>query len=349
MDKNHLLWGGVLGAGLYWFVRYLRPQHSTLVLNDKVVLVTGASSGIGRALAYAFARRGARVVLVARREDRLEAVRREIEPYTPDALVIPADLTDETQLEQVITRTLETFGRIDVLVNNAGMTHSGPLQSLDPKVIEKVLRLNLWVAIRLTQLALPHMLAQKEGYILNIGSGLSRIALPQMTSYVAAKHGLAAFGDALRRELMGTGIHLTHVLPSWTQTEMLGADSEALLRESGFQVDTPDAVAEKAVLALVQGKNEVVLGGWLPQLGTWTERHFPLLVTLFWRWRLDAQLKSGDAKTWPFRCLSRAKGPALSVCSQMPVREADQMWHTRAVRRHHPALEPYLLSYGRHR
>lgn len=296
MDKNHLFWSGVLGGGLYWFIRYLRPQHSTLVLNEKVTLITGASSGIGRALAYAFARRGARVALTARREERLEAVRREIEPYTSDVLVIPADLTDEAQLEQVISRVLETFGRIDILVNNAGLTHSGPLQSLDPKMIEQVLRLDLWAAIRLTQLALPHMFAQKEGYVLNVGSGLSRIALPMMTSYVAAKQGLAGFGDALRRELMGTGVHLTHVMPTWTQTEMLGADSEALLRQSGFQVDTPDVVAEQAILALVQGKNEVVLGGWLPQLGTWTERHFPLLVTLFWRWRLEAQLKEGMRK-----------------------------------------------------
>jgi NADP-dependent 3-hydroxy acid dehydrogenase YdfG len=104
--RRRLLWAGALAGGVYWLVRYFRPEHSTLVLNEKVVIITGASSGIGRALAFAFARRAARIVLVARREDRLEAVRHEIEPYTSDVLVLPADVTDERQLQDVVNRTL---------------------------------------------------------------------------------------------------------------------------------------------------------------------------------------------------------------------------------------------------
>jgi hypothetical protein len=278
-----LVLGGAAAGGLSWLIRYFRPEHSTLVLNEQVVIITGASSGIGRALAFAFARRAARVVLVARREDRLEAVRREIEPYSTDALVIPADVTDDAQLQQVVSRTLEAFGRIDVLVNNAGMLRGGPLREQAPEDIERILRLNLWTAIRLTQLALPPMLANNYGYILNIGSGLGRTAMPMFSTYVASKYGLAGFTDALRRELDGTGIHLTLALPTWTRTEMLDPRTEDLLLRHGFRIDDADEAAERAVLALVRGEREVILGGPLEKVGILTERYAPFLVNLYWK------------------------------------------------------------------
>jgi short-subunit dehydrogenase len=280
---RRLLWGSVLGGGLYWLIRYFRPEHSTLVLNEKVVIITGASSGIGRALAFAFARRAARVVLVARREDRLEAVRREIEPYTSDVLTLPADVTDDQQLQNVVNRTLETFGRIDVLVNNAGVMPGGALADHAPDRIERTLRVNLWSAIRLTQLVLPHMLANHHGYVLNIGSGLGRTAMPAFAPYVASKYGLAGFTDALRRELDGTGIQLTLILPTWTHTEMLTPEAEDLVRRYGFRVDDPDNVAERSVLALVHGDHEVILGGLMEKVGVLTERYLPFLVRLYWK------------------------------------------------------------------
>jgi short-subunit dehydrogenase len=280
---HRLLWGSVLGGSLYWLARYLHPRHSTLILHEKVVLITGASSGIGRALAFAFARRGARVVLVARRADRLEAVRREIEPYTGGALVIPADVTDDSQLQQVVQHTLETFGRIDILVNNAGVSLGGRLQDQDPDRIRQLLQVNLWAAIRLTQLVLPHMLAQRQGYMLNIGSGFGRVAVPLFAPYVASKYGLSGFTDALRRELDGTGVHLTLVQPGWTYTDILHSDAAEVVERAGYRVDYPDAVAERAVLGLVRGENEIILGGMLGKLGFWVERYAPFLIRLYWR------------------------------------------------------------------
>ena len=293
---RRVLWASLLGGGLYWLVRYFRPQHSTLVLNDKVVIVTGASSGVGRSLAFAFARRAARVVLVARREEQLEAVRREIEPYTTDVLVIPADLTDETQLRAVVERTLERFGRIDVLVNNAGVSQGGPLQDQDPGRVEHLLRLNLWVAIRLTQLALPHMLANQQGYILNIGSGMGRSATPLFVPFVASKYGLSGFSDALRRELEGTGVHLTLVLPGWIHTDILTPEIEEVVERYGFRVEHPDVVAERAVLGLVRGQNEVILGGTFARMVVWAERYAPLLVRLYWRLRLTPEWEAAVSK-----------------------------------------------------
>jgi short-subunit dehydrogenase len=278
-----LIWGSVIGGGFYWLVRYFRPQHSTLVLNEKVVIITGASSGIGRALAYAFARRAAKVVLVARREDRLEAVRREIEPYSSDVLVIPADLSDDEQLESVIGRTLDAFGRVDILVNNAGSMPIGPLQQQDPPDVRRTVDVNLTAAIRLTQLALPHMLANQHGYILNIGSGLGRTAMPMLSAYSATKYGMSGFSDALRRELSGTGVYVTLVLPTWTHTNLLTPEQEAIVRRYGFQVQDADAVAERAVLALVRGEREVILGGPGEWIGILMERYIPFLVRLYWK------------------------------------------------------------------
>ncbi|NLE51932.1 MAG: SDR family NAD(P)-dependent oxidoreductase [Chloroflexi bacterium] len=274
---------GAMAGSVYWLARYLRPQHSTLILTDKVVLITGASTGIGRALAFAFARRGARVALVSRSEERLEAVRREIAPYSADVLVIPSDLTDEAQLEAAVARTMEHFGRIDVLVNNAGYMQGGPLPELDPARIEQVLRLNLWAMIRLTQLALPIMRAQHSGYILNIGSSAARVAVPHATVYVASKHGVAGFTDALRRELGSSGVRVTLVNPAWTDTDGLTSETQEVIGRYGFQIADPDEVAERAVQALVSGRYEIVLGGPLERLGVLVERYAPFLLRVYWR------------------------------------------------------------------
>lgn len=280
---RHTLWGGLLAGAAYWLVRYFRPRHSTLVLNEKVVIVTGASSGLGRALAFAFARRAAKVVLVARREDRLETVRREIEPYTSDVLAIPADVSREDDLRRVVEQTLARFGRIDVLVNNAGIFTGGPFQGQDPARVEAMVRVNLWAAIRLTQLALPSMLANNHGYILNVGSGLGRAAIPMFAPYVATKYGLAGFTDTLRRELHRTGVHLTLVLPGWIHTDMITPEVEGLVARYGLPVEHPDFVAERAVLGLVRGEHEIILGGLLARLGILAERYAPLLLSVYWR------------------------------------------------------------------
>lgn len=291
-----LFWSSLMGGSAYWLLRYLQPRHSTLILNDKVVVITGASAGIGRALAFAFARRAAKIVLVARDEERLEAVRREIEPYTSDVLVIPADLADEAQLEGVIARTLETFGRLDVLVNNAGYLLGGPFEEQDPVRIDAMLHVNLGVAMRLTQLALPHMRAAGSGYILNVGSVVGYIGVPMFASYSAVKHGLTGFSRALQRDLAGSGIHVTLVQPTWTRTRTLPPDAEDVLERHGFTVVQPDEVAEEAVLGLVRGQREVVIAGLLERLGIFFERLAPELVSLYFQLFYTSDWRSGAQK-----------------------------------------------------
>ncbi|MCC7446430.1 MAG: SDR family NAD(P)-dependent oxidoreductase, partial [Anaerolineae bacterium] len=183
----------------------------------------------------------------------------------------------------LVAATLERFGRIDVLVNNAGVTASGPVHTLSIDRLRHAIDVNLAAAICLTNLVLPFMLARGVGRIVNVASGLGAVAMPFFSAYSASKHGLIAFSDALRRETEGTGIGVTSVLPGWTQSEMVPPPLEQRLREMGFSVDTADCVAECTVEGLLDGKPQIIFGGVKAYIGVWLERHFPLLLTLYWR------------------------------------------------------------------
>lgn len=272
--------GGSLGLG-YWLFRYFYPRHSVMVLDGKVVVITGASSGIGRELALVFAQRGAKVVLAARRLDLLEAIRHEIEPYASEVLVAQTDVTDESQMKKLVQTTLSTFGRIDVLVNNAGLMHSGYLQQQNADSIRQMVDVNLNAAMQLTKEVLPHMLTRREGYIVNVGAMASRLTAPMFSTYNATKSGLAAFTEGLRRELHGTGIQVTLALPVWTRTEV--HEPASSLRYLQLPIQNPEEAANGIVEGLVRGDREIVLGGLTAQFSLWVERHFPALVDWYWR------------------------------------------------------------------
>lgn len=282
MFRFSLLWGLLSGLG-YFLWRFFSPQHSDLILENKVVIITGASSGLGRALAMAFARRGARVVLTARRRELLEDVYREIEPYAAAALVIQADLTDDEQLRRIVPETLETFGRIDVLLNNAGRNGGSLFQNTSPDRIDTHLALNLRAPMMLTHQVLPLMIAQGSGSIINIGSTTSRVAAPTFVSYGASKHGLAGFTDALRREIEGTGVRVMLALPGWVRTELVPPVLVERVEQRGFNVLEADHVAEAFVQALLRGQEEVLVGDWLLRAAILAERYAPFLHRLYWR------------------------------------------------------------------
>ncbi len=272
----------VAGAffGGYWLTRYLRPRYSPLVLNGAVVVITGASSGIGKAYAEAFAKRGARLVLVARRADVLDAVRREVEPYAAEVLVVPADITSEAARETVIRAALERFGRINILINNAGLAMGGPLELHDPAQIEATILLNLTAAIALARLALPSMLDRGRGTVINVSSIAGRFLTPGYTVYGATKSGLLAFSDALRRELHGTGVEVLSVLPGYTKTPMVPPAIRADLERNGFPLFEPGEVAEQTIKALLDGQNEVFITGPLIRAAAYLDRRYPNLTSL---------------------------------------------------------------------
>ncbi|MFI5959948.1 SDR family NAD(P)-dependent oxidoreductase [Cryptosporangium sp. NPDC051539] len=184
-------------------------------LEGAVVLVTGASAGIGAATARLAAKAGARLVLAARRADRIEALAGEL----PDAIAIPTDLTDSGQIPTAVQVALDAYGRIDVLVNNAGQGLHLPLEQVDPDDFRAVLELNVVAPLLAMQAVLPTMRRQGGGAIVNVSSGTSRRVIPGLGAYAATKSALNMLSAVARAELAADGIAVSTVYPVITATE----------------------------------------------------------------------------------------------------------------------------------
>ena len=195
-------------------------------LNGEVVIITGASAGIGEATARMLAREGATVVLVARRKERLDALKEECERAGGRALAIAADVTSATDRERIVSETLAAFNRIDALVNNAGYGQRGPIELVPIDAIRQNFETNLFSLVALTQLVIPVMRRQASGRIVNISSVAGRIARPLSSVYDATKHALEAISDGLRGELAPFGIQVVVIEPGFILTEFLGVANE---------------------------------------------------------------------------------------------------------------------------
>jgi NADP-dependent 3-hydroxy acid dehydrogenase YdfG len=189
-------------------------------LKGKVALVTGASSGIGEATALALARAGARVSIAARRRDRLDGVARRIAELGAESLVLEADVSRPEEAESIVARTVDRWGRLDVLVNNAGLMALSPVDRARVEDWRRMLDLNLLGLMVATRAALPHMRRQKDGHVVNISSTAGRVANPDAAVYAATKFGVGAFSEALRREVYKDGIRVTIVEPGAVATEL---------------------------------------------------------------------------------------------------------------------------------
>ncbi|MGA9770619.1 MAG: SDR family NAD(P)-dependent oxidoreductase [Blastocatellia bacterium] len=195
-------------------------------LKGQVVIITGASAGIGEASARMLALEGAAVVLVARRKERLDALKSEIERAGGRAFAIVADVTSQEDRERIVRDTMNEFGRIDALVNNAGYGQRGPIEIVPIEAIRQNFETNLFSLIALTQLVIPIMRNQQSGRIVNISSVAGRIARRLSSVYDATKHALEAISDGLRGELALFGIKVVVIEPGFIITEFLGVANE---------------------------------------------------------------------------------------------------------------------------
>jgi short-subunit dehydrogenase len=182
-------------------------------------VVTGASAGIGEATAWSLARAGARVVLAARRVDRLDHLATEIARRGGQAVPVRCDVTSLDDLEALRDRTVEAFGRCDVLVNNAGIPGGGPFAEVTLDQVERVIETNLLSVVRGTHVFLPGMLNQGSGHIVNVASLAGRFAVPGSAVYSATKHAVVAFSEALHWEVEGSGVLVTSINPGLVRTE----------------------------------------------------------------------------------------------------------------------------------
>ena len=196
-------------------------------LSGQIIIVTGASSGIGEATARRLVRGGAKVVIAARRADQLATLAKELDPTGTNMLAVAGDVTSETDRQNLVAATLEKFGRIDGLVNNAGYGTRGPVELVPVDAIRKNFETNLFSLIALTQLVLPHLRARGDGCIVNIGSVAGKIARPMSSIYDSTKHALEAITDGLRGELKPFGVRVTLIRPGFILTEFVEAANAA--------------------------------------------------------------------------------------------------------------------------
>ena len=189
-------------------------------MEKQVMVITGASSGIGAATARRLAQEGVRLTLAARRQERLQEVGKEVERLGSEVMVVPTDVTHRAEIHGMVQATLDRWGRIDVLFNNAGMSYSGQFVDLDPDGMRTEVMVNLMAVIDCAQAVLPTMLRQKSGHIINTASLAGLVALPGSSIYCASKFGVFGFSDALRRELRGAGVHVSTFCPGYTPSEL---------------------------------------------------------------------------------------------------------------------------------
>ena len=188
-------------------------------LNGKVALVTGASSGIGEATARALAADGAHVAIAARRTDRLAALRDELESAGAQVLTLELDVTDEAAVRAAVQSTVDRFGALDIVVNNAGVMLLGPVENADTTDWTRMINTNVLGLMYLTHAALPHLLAS-QGTVVQISSVAGRVARSGSAVYNASKHAVNAFSEGLRQEVTGRGVRVVLIEPGMVATEL---------------------------------------------------------------------------------------------------------------------------------
>jgi short-subunit dehydrogenase len=249
----------------------------------KVVIVTGASSGIGEATARQFGREGAKLVLAARRVDKLESLAQEILAMGSGAetFVVQADLSKLEDIQTLVNQTLDKFGRIDVLVNNAGFGRLDWLENLDPvKDIQAQFDVNVLGVILTTRQVLPIMIKQRSGHIINMCSMAGLVATPTYTVYAACKHAVHGFSEALRREVKPWGIDVSMIYPGGVSTEFQA--HAGIKRKTGATTPkslllTADQVGS-AVVQLVRRPRAMRILPWAWSFTVWMNRNLNALV-----------------------------------------------------------------------
>ncbi len=188
---------------------------------DKVALISGASSGIGRALALQLAQRGCKVALLARTASLLEETANQVNQMGAEALALPTDLTDSSAVQSAVQQTLNHWETIDFLFSNAGQYHRSPILDLDIEMLRRSMEINFYSHVELVLATLPSMLKRKSGHIVLVSTMDAKKGIPPDTPYVAAKCALAGFGDILRQELAPQGVAVTIVFPGRVDTPMI--------------------------------------------------------------------------------------------------------------------------------
>src|SRR5438128_7845404 len=216
MTLRVLLATGAILLVLWLIVRFIRSVRYPL--NDKVVLITGGSRGLGLVLARHICARGGNVAIIARDPDELVRAKADLAPHGSVVLTIECDLLDDEQIRPAVRRIIDRFGKIDILINNAGIIEVGPLENMTRDDFERAMRLHFWAPFELIAQIVPEMRIWGGGRIVNISSIGGKVALPHFAPYSASKFALTGFSDAIRAELARDNIQVTTVAPGLMRT-----------------------------------------------------------------------------------------------------------------------------------
>jgi short-subunit dehydrogenase len=331
--KDTLRWVAA-GAGVVFAATALYGELNKFRFAGKVVLITGGSRGFGLELARQLARKGAKLAICARSEDQLDKARVELANMGTDVIALPVDLTNRSEVKKLIQETVRYFGRLDVLINNAGTIQVGPYDAMRIKDYEEAMDTNFWAALYTMHNSLPHFIKQGGGRIVNVTSIGGKIAVPHLLPYTASKFALVGLSEGMHAELKQHNIHVTTVVPNLMRTGSARnvtvkgqhekeyawfkhADSNPLLSQR------VEVAARNVVRAIEYGESEAILGftakvailihgvapGWVSTLLSLTNRFLPGSAP-------DGQksMKGYQAET------KRSRGPVASLTDRAAIR-----------------------------
>jgi dehydrogenase/reductase SDR family member 7B len=250
---------------------------------DQVIWITGASSGIGEALVYAFHREGAKLIISSRRTEALGRVRENCEGDKSHIHILPLDLADTESHADITEHAIELYGRIDMLINNGGISQRGLAHETQMDVIRQVMEINFFGTIHLTRQVLPYMIEKKRGHIVVMSSVVGKFGTRLRSTYSASKHALHGWYDSLRQEVDVHNIDVTLICPGFVKTNVtlnaLMADGSLLGKMGSGQMHgmTPAKFTKKLLPKLAKRKKEIYIGG-REVVAVYIKRFFPRLL-----------------------------------------------------------------------
>jgi NAD(P)-dependent dehydrogenase (short-subunit alcohol dehydrogenase family) len=267
--RDTLGWAAT-GIGVFLLANAVVKEITKFNLQGKVVLITGGSRGLGLVLARALAAKGARLAICSRSADKLELARQELEKTGAEVLALPIDVTEREQVEAMIRDVIDHYGRIDVLINNAGIIQVGPQENMDIEDYEKAMQTNFWAPLYAIHAALPFFREQRGGKIVNITSIGGKIALPHLLPYTASKFASVGLSEGLHAELKRENIQVTTIVPNLMRTGSarnitVKGDHEAEYAWFKNSASSPiltqetEVAAKNIIRALEYGESEAIL------------------------------------------------------------------------------------------
>ncbi|XP_043800614.1 dehydrogenase/reductase SDR family protein 7-like isoform X2 [Apis laboriosa] len=276
---------------IYHFLDIMQQKRRKKTLNGKVVIITGASSGLGEALAHVFYACGCKIILISRRKEELDRVKNTlmnthvtIPTYPP--VILPVDITNINSLQTEITKIIDIHGRIDILINNAGISYRGEIINTNMDVDIKVMLTNYFAQIALAKVILPYMIKQQSGHIVCISSIQGKISIPYRSAYAASKYALQAWCDCCRAELHDQNIKITIVSPGYIKTslslnaltgngQIYGVMDKTI--QEGYY---PKYVADRILKAVLKEEKDILITPFIPKAAMYLRTLCPSLY--FW-------------------------------------------------------------------